>query len=393
MLVLHRSSFDPGVTVFRPSRNPVFRLRRWAVRTVEGMTHRLWRRGVPDSWELFSPAIAPFGREPLGQMPPADVVHLHWTQGFLEPAVVFSALLDRQPIIWSLHDANAFTGGCHYPGGCGRFLNGCGSCPQLGRPGPNDWSRRIWRRKAGGYGAGLRHPLLVVANSRWLHAMASQSPLLEGFDLRVVYPGVDTTIFAPFDQRLAREALGWPREGLHVAFVADILTNNRKGLNTLLAALMSLPPGERPRLVVMGRGQPRVDAGLEVTRIPSVDHERFLALVYNAADIVAVPSREEAFGFTAVEAMACGRAVVVAATGGLSETVVDGETGITVEPGDAGALANALRVALADTEARRRLGAAARSRVLGRFDLEAMCRGYSELYRELLASAGARAGS
>ncbi len=393
MLVLQGNSFDPGVTVFHPSANPAVRLRRWAVRTAGRMAQTWWRRGVPDSWELFSSAIAPFGREPLGQMPRADVVHLHWTQGFLEPGAVFSALPTPQPMIWSLHDANAFTGGCHYPGGCRRFLDGCGCCPQLGRPGPTDWSRRIWRRKARRYGAALRHRLLVVANSHWLHTMASQSPLLQGFDLRVVYPGVNTAIFAPIDQRLAREALGWPREGLCVAFIADFLTNRRKGLDTLLKALMSLQAGERPRLVVLGRGQPQIPTDLNVTRIPSTDNERFIAMVYNAADLIVVPSREEAFGFTAVEAMACGRAVVVAATGGLSETVVDGETGITVEPDDARALANAVRVALADKEVRERLGASARSRVVGRFDLDAMYQGYLNLYEELLASTGTRAGN
>jgi glycosyltransferase involved in cell wall biosynthesis len=76
-----------------------------------------------------------------------------------------------------------------------------------------------------------------------------------------------------------------------------------------------------------------------------------------------VPSvLREAFGIAALEAMAVGRPVVAARSGGLADIVVDGETGCLVPPGDAGELRAALRRLLADEALRARMGAAGRRR-------------------------------
>ena len=61
----------------------------------------------------------------------ADVIHLHWIAFFADYPSFFNSIPDDIPIVWTLHDMNPLTGGCHYSGGCTRFINGCGSCPQL----------------------------------------------------------------------------------------------------------------------------------------------------------------------------------------------------------------------------------------------------------------------
>jgi glycosyltransferase involved in cell wall biosynthesis len=92
-------------------------------------------------------------------------------------------------------------------------------------------------------------------------------------------------------------------------------------------------------------------------------HER-LAELYSRADICVAPSLwAEPFGMVAVEAMASGRPVVASNVGGLADSVVDGETGFLVPPGDAGALAQKLRVLLDDTELRAEMGRRGRARV------------------------------
>ena len=90
-----------------------------------------------------------------------------------------------------------------------------------------------------------------------------------------------------------------------------------------------------------------------------------LARNYGEAQVAVVPSLYEGFSLPAIEAMACGVAVVATTGGALPEVVgTDGETGLLVPPDDPGALAAAIGRLLDDAALRRRLGAAGRERVL-----------------------------
>src|SRR5205814_5815094 len=97
-----------------------------------------------------------------------------------------------------------------------------------------------------------------------------------------------------------------------------------------------------------------------------VPHDE-LGRLYDEAAVVACPSRREGFGVACLEAMAHGKAVVASAVGGLTELVVDGETGVLVPPQDVGALRAALVRVLADAGLRATLGAAGRARARERF--------------------------
>ena len=107
---------------------------------------------------------------------------------------------------------------------------------------------------------------------------------------------------------------------------------------------------------------------------------------YLLADVVVSPSlRPEGFGRVAVEAQAMGRRAIASAHGGACETVLEGETGWLVPPGDAGALAEAIREALGADEAERaRMARAGQDHVRRNFTLEGMCGATLEVYRELL---------
>jgi glycogen(starch) synthase len=108
-----------------------------------------------------------------------------------------------------------------------------------------------------------------------------------------------------------------------------------------------------------------------------------LPAVYRSAAVCVVPSRFESFSYTALEAMACGRPLVAARTGGLPEVVRDGEDGLLFAPENPAALAAAVTGLLCDPAARRRLGAAARARVVATFAArvvaERMARRYAEV--------------
>jgi glycosyltransferase involved in cell wall biosynthesis len=99
---------------------------------------------------------------------------------------------------------------------------------------------------------------------------------------------------------------------------------------------------------------------------------------WNSVDIAVIPSLSEAFGLSALEALACGVPVIASAVGGLKEILIDGRCGLLVPPGDPAALARALCTVLSDESLRARLSAGARLRAED-FSLERRAHEFLEL--------------
>jgi len=199
----------------------------------------------------------------------------------------------------------------------------------------------------------------VVANSSETAAHVERL----GATAQVVSPGVDMDIFRSAraaDRAVQRKRLGLPSGPLAI-FVGAVAYD--KGAD-LFAEAIELAP--RWRAVILGDGPLARDLAAAHPRIsvhPSVPPEEVPAWL-QAVDIVVVPSRREGFGLVAVEALACATPVIAASTGGLRETVHDGENGLLVPPGDAEALAGALK-RLLDPRLRARLSAAGPGSVAG----------------------------
>ncbi len=74
-----------------------------------------------------------------------DIVHLHWINGGM--IKIEDLLKIKKPLVWSLHDMWAFTGGCHYDEECQKYKQNCGNCKVLGSKKEKDLSRKVWNRK------------------------------------------------------------------------------------------------------------------------------------------------------------------------------------------------------------------------------------------------------
>jgi glycogen synthase len=109
-----------------------------------------------------------------------------------------------------------------------------------------------------------------------------------------------------------------------------------------------------------------------------------LPTAYRSASVCVVPSRFDAFPYSCIEAMACGRAVVAARVGGLPEAIADQTDGLLVAPENPAALANAVTRLLLDAAQRRRLGHAARARVTSCFATTPVATRMAEHYAELM---------
>ncbi len=132
--------------------------------------------------------------------------------------------------------------------------------------------------------------------------------------------------------------------------------------------------GPTPDEVASLRATPRGRV-LALGRVP----DRALPALYTGALALLLPSLYEALGFTALEAMACGTAVIASDGGHLPDTV--GDAGLLVSPLDVAAWRDALDRIAGDTDLRRRLASAGPARVAGRSWAEC-ARGYLDVYRE-----------
>jgi glycosyltransferase involved in cell wall biosynthesis len=171
-----------------------------------------------------------------------------------------------------------------------------------------------------------------------------------------------------------------------------------RGVDVLLDAIERLE-GQGPPFLLIGR--PERDADLQhrigrlegrgMIRVRHWASQEELATILRGASMAVVPSRYESFGLAAAEAMACGVPVIASRAGALPELVRDGETGMLVPAGDAGALAEAIRYLHTHRAQARVMGQAARSLVRSRYSWDAVAAAYEQAYEDALGEGHAGA--
>jgi glycosyltransferase involved in cell wall biosynthesis len=119
-------------------------------------------------------------------------------------------------------------------------------------------------------------------------------------------------------------------------------------------------------------------------KVKFLGHSSEVGAFMRRCSLLAVPSRIEAFGMVAIEAMLSGKPVVACRTGGLKEIVSHRETGSLVEAGNVAEMANAIVEILSDKPLALAMGRAGQARVEKRFSLHAMTASFAQFYRMLL---------
>jgi glycosyltransferase involved in cell wall biosynthesis len=381
MFVAKKATTDPSVLTIKPENELIRRWRRGRRFRQIRKEYAAYQRLAGS--EIFSDDRSEHEGAVVRQLPPADLINLHWTSGFVDYESFFAGVPNGVPLVWRLADMNALTGGCHYTGGCEKFTAQCGACPQLTSRDEHDLSRQVWTRKKNSLNRviGRMH---LVGTSRWITAEAQRSSLLKDFPATTIPNGLDTTDFAPRDKRFARESLGVPLDARVVLFVAESTDIVRKGYKYLVDALKSLTGIDKLMLMSIGGGKATIDAPLLQLHLGKIQHDRLLSIVYSAADVFVIPSLQESFGQTVIEAMACGTPVVGFNTGGIPDMVRPGITGELATVGEVSALRDAIKHLLSDEPKRQEMGENARRIAVDEYSMERQARAYLNLYEQLL---------
>jgi glycosyltransferase involved in cell wall biosynthesis len=384
MLVAEKRNGDPAVQLFQPPRDLVSRLRRRLRRKRIRRSFAHYCKSRPAGYALFSDDRTPHGGDLLVQLPAADVVNVHVIRLVADYQAFFAAIPQHTPVVRTLHDMNFFTGGCHSDQSCGKYTERCGACPQLGSQKENDLSYRIWQRKRAALNRIRPDRLHIVTPSRWLANEAKRSSLLQRFPITEIPFGLDTEEFSPKDQVLARGLLGIPQDARVVLFVAEPITRRIKGFALLAEALNGLGDITDLMMISVGNGQPPAKVHVPHRHLGYIHNDRLRALVYSAADVFVIPSLQENFPLTALEALSCGTPIVGFAVGGVPEIVRAGSTGLLVPAEDVAALRNNIRELLQDPASRARMATHCRRIALEEYTLEKQVQRYVELYQAAL---------
>ena len=347
------------------------------------------RVSVGKSASLFSPAILP-GTNISTQLAstPADIVNLHWTCGGQLRVEELQKI--NKPIIWTIHDMWAFTGGCHYTGDCQNYRRNCGNCPLLSKSGDHDFSRRVFDRKAKSY---KKLNLTIVAPSNWIAECARKSTLFRKRKIELIHYGLDLDTFHPSNKRQAKQSLNLPEDRMLILFGAMGAVNDpRKGFDLLLSGLKSLPKQwqQKADLVIFGTSNTNSAqyCGFTTHFIGQVSDDNKLALLYSAASLMIVPSRQDNLPNTVLESLACGTPVVAFNIGGLPDMIEEGISGYLASPFDAEDLAQGIRTVLESQSQNDEMSKSARARAEEKFPIQNMTSNYLSLYESVLLKNG-----
>lgn len=381
MLVTRRASEDPDVV--GPA-SPVDRVISRLAARIDQLPLSFYRLRKP---ALFTPAFASNRTIARAVDEPHDVTHLHWLgNGSLR---VESLPRLSGPLVWTLHDLWAFTGGCHYSDGCGRFQEECGKCPLLGSRKLRDLSHRVWKRKRENW---QRADLTIVTPSRWMARQAAVSTLLTGRPIHVIPNCLDTEVFHADDRQAARQALGLPQDKRILMFGAMTAEGDRrKGFHLLASALNALVQGVRAdglHLVVLGMSRPAVPPAFPIAAsfLGILEREEAMAQAYSAADVFVAPSMEDNLPNTVMEALACGVPCVAFDVGGMPDLIDHWHNGYLAQALDPADLAKGVAWVLEDVERLGRLRESARAKVLETFAPTVVAGQHLALYRDLIAA-------
>lgn len=313
----------------------------------------------------------------------ADILNLHWINGgFLSLKSLEKIAKMNKPILWTLHDMWAFTGGCHYTSGCIKFQDHCSNCPSLFFKSDKDASYRIFDQKLELFD---QLNLTVVTCSNWLAQEALKSRLFRLKNIFCIPNPIQIEQFKPLDKIKARESLKLPIGKKLILIGAMNLKDERKGFRFLIEALDTLKNIDF-ELIVFGKLDKNIiqKIPVKIHQLGKLKNEAEIVMAYNAADVYAAPSLQDNLPNTVMESMACGVPVVAFNVGGISDMVDDGVNGILAEPRSSKKLSNGIKLLLNDDNLRENFSGKARDKVVNNFDEKIVAEKYLEVYKSLL---------
>ncbi len=318
----------------------------------------------------------------------ADIINLHWVnEGFLSLNSLKHIAASGKPVVWTLHDMWAFTGGCHYSLDCRKFETKCSSCPSLKFRSEDDISNKIFNRKLKIF---EQFNVNIVTCSRWLSSETKKSALLKGKNVIAIPNTLKTEIYKPLEKASVLRKLNLNVNYRYILFGTMTLKDKRKGFDLFIECIKILSNSipdltHNLKLLVVGsdKNMKGVELPIETVFLGRIKDESEMADFYNAGCLFIAPSREDNLPNTVMESLSCGTPVIAFNIGGMPEMIDHKVNGYLAEPFNVNDLVDGIRWILGHPDTKK-ISEAARAKIVKEFNYSKVAESYLSLYNNVL---------
>ncbi|MDI3479935.1 MAG: putative colanic acid biosynthesis glycosyltransferase [Rikenellaceae bacterium] len=312
----------------------------------------------------------------------ADIVHLHNLHGYY---INYEKLINliikyQKPVVWTFHDVWSITGRCAYPYECEKWMIGCNKC-NLKKTYPKtyiDKSKKTWHRKNKIFNKLINSKTALISPSEWLANIIRKS-YLRNYWVEVIPNGIEKVEIRDDKVELRRE-LNLPTDKKIILFVAADINDERKGIKYVLDIInefdqdiLFLSVGKEIRNVKTDK----------LKQMGYISNKELLTKIYKASDIFVIPSLNDNFPTTVLEAFSQGVPVVGFNIDGIREQVGT-DCGILVEKGNSEELKNAINKLVYDEQLLKKYSLNALKKYEENYTLEKFAERYLDIYKKLI---------
>lgn len=239
----------------------------------------------------------------------ADIVHLHWVAGVINLTHFFSLI--NKPVVWTMHDMNPFTGGCHHSFDCDKYIQHCNQCPQLIESSP-DIARYEYNIKLKAF---LGKNISIIALNEWMHNRSKSGNLFKNFPHFIVQNSINTDCFKFSKTKLDNNNLV-----IKIGYIATY-HSDLKGTDLFIEIVRCFQHNTQIHFEYIGKEFSTEYSNL--TFKGNFQNDSEVADFYNDLDLLIVPSKADNSPNVILEALCCGCPVLASGVGGIPELISD----------------------------------------------------------------------
>ena len=333
-----------------------------------------FNEGIYKGNTVFSSSIASLERQELDAIiAHNDIINLHWVPGLLSTEAIAYLSHSGKPIVWTFHDKNPLTGGCHYFHGCEKWQQDCMNCPQL-KDNYDNYPAKVLATKKKYFNS---KNITVVVLNRHFKTLLEKSPLFCESRVEIIPNAINTEFYTPSEKTAAKKRLKLPLNKKILFYIANS-GSSIKGYKEFCKS-MSFLRNKDYHILLAGSLPEKRSLDFSYTDIGHVD-EQAIIQAYNASDVTIVSSIEDNLPNIMLESLSCGTPVVGFKVGGIPDIIIEGYNGYTVKSGDCEALAESIIKVLEGND----MSANCRQYAEENLRLDIQASRYQALYEELL---------
>ena len=309
------------------------------------------------------------------------IIHFHWINGLIDFENLLKNHLLETPLIWTIHDMNPITGGCHYSLGCNGHENSCENCPAV----KTLFTEKVVEMKA------IRNEFFrkkekirIVVPSNWLAEKVNASHTIDAKKVEVIPNPVDPMFFQNKNKNEIRKELELPKHAFIIGFVSQNLANPLKNFQHLIKLLSNAQSKIKKEIIVLAIGKSGRDfknTKLKIISTGTITDLTRLIDNYAVIDLMVSTSLAETFGLSIAEAAALGIPSLVISGTATAEVVRDSKTGFIAKD-DNEFIQRVIEMA-EDENMMISLGENAKINARSNFEIKNIIKQYDEIYEKL----------